>query len=378
ALPKRLLSLPRTLVRTIAAALALVVFGFGAWIAVVDDPLGGEPVAIVSMKAQPTQDKQAQTATAQTPPAATAPAASLGGRDAAPGIQTVTIIDGMSGKRQQVAIGSAPSVAAPSPQRQLTEESKHGPIPKIAADGARPSEIYASNRAIVGPNGAPRIAIVVGRLGISASTTSEALTKLPTAVTVAFVPYGRDLDRWAGRARDDGREVLLQVPMEPFDYPHNDPGPQGLLTTLSAEQNLDRLHWSMSRFQNYVGLANYMGARFTGNEPAMSVVMQEANKRGFLYFDDGSNGHSVAGRLADAGNVPFAQADVVIDGAAASGIDAALTRLEAVARERGLAVGYANALPIAIDRIAKWAKAAEARGLVLVPITAVANKPKSS
>ena len=31
------------------------------------------------------------------------------------------------------------------------------------------------------------------------------------------------------RAREAGHEVLLEVPMEPFDYPDNDPGPQTLL-----------------------------------------------------------------------------------------------------------------------------------------------------
>ena len=64
--------------------------------------------------------------------------------------------------------------------------------------------------------------------------------------------------------------MLLQVGMEPFDYPDNDPGPQTLLTSLTPEQNLDRLHWLMSRFQGYVGVANLMGARFTATEQALA------------------------------------------------------------------------------------------------------------
>ena len=44
----------------------------------------------------------------------------------------------------------------------------------------------------------------------------------------------------------------------------------------------------------------------------------------------------------------------------------------------GIAVGVASALPVSIERIAKWAKAAEGRGVLLVPITAVSNKAKSS
>ena len=71
---------------------------------------------------------------------------------------------------------------------------------------------------------------------------------------------------WSSRARGEGHEILLQVPMEPFDYPDNDPGPQTLLSSLSGEQNVDRMQWLMSRFQGYVGVTNHMGARFTASE----------------------------------------------------------------------------------------------------------------
>ena len=47
-------------------------------------------------------------------------------------------------------------------------------------------------------------------------------------------------------------------------------------------------------------------------------------------------------------------------------------------RERGVAVGVASTLPVSIERIAKWAKTAESRGVLLVPITAVVAKAKSS
>ena len=58
-------------------------------------------------------------------------------------------------------------------------------------------------------------------------------------------------------------------------------------------------------------------------------------------------------------------------------IDRALGRLETAAREHHVAVGIASALPASIDQIAKWAKAAESRGVILVPITAVAKKPET-
>jgi polysaccharide deacetylase 2 family uncharacterized protein YibQ len=167
--------------------------------------------------------------------------------------------------------------------------------------------------------------------------------------------------------------------MELFDYPDNDPGPQTLLTTLSADQNIDRLHWLMSRFQGYVGIAGHMGARFTSTEAALAPVLKETAKRGLIYLDDGSSPRSLAGQIAANNNLPFAKSEVALDAVTTPAhIDRALARLEALAKEHGSAVGMAQALPASIERIAQWAKAAETRGIVLVPITAIAIKPKSS
>jgi uncharacterized protein len=255
-----------------------------------------------------------------------------------------------------------------------------GAIPKVAADGTRAVALYARPRALPANQGdAPRIAIIVGGLGISASATADALARLPGPVTFAIAPYGADLGKLAEHARLQGHELLLQIPMEPFDYPNNDPGPRTLLTTLPPEQNIERLHWLMARFQGYVGLIGYMGAKFTASEQMLTPVLQEAAKRGLLYVDDGSSPRSNAGQIAGGSHLPFAKADIVLDAMPTPvEIERALARLELAAREHGLAVGYANAQPAAIAAIAAWAKAVEQRGFVLVPITMVAVKAKST
>jgi len=167
--------------------------------------------------------------------------------------------------------------------------------------------------------------------------------------------------------------------MEPFEYPDNDPGPQTLLTSLDASQNVDRLQSLMARARGYVGVANFMGSRFSASEQALAPVLRETAKRGLIYFDDGSAPRSLAGQIAGGNSLPFAKSDVAIDTVpTAAEIDRALGRLEALARDRGTAVGMASALPLTIDRLARWAKAAEARGVQLVPITAVVAKTRSS
>src|SRR5712691_6754319 len=139
------------------------------------------------------------------------------------------------------------------------------------------------------------------------------------------------------------------------------------------------MHWLMSRFQGYVGVANYMGGRFTASEPAFAPMLREVAKRGLMYVDDGASPRSLAGQIAGANSLPFVKANIVLDAVPTPDeIDRALLRLESMARDSGLAVGIASALPVSIARIAKWIKAAEARGFTLVPISAAAIKPKAS
>jgi uncharacterized protein len=268
---------------------------------------------------------------------------------------------------------------APANDRRITEKSKHGNLPKQGADGLRPADIYARPVTAQQRTAPVRIAIVVGGLGISVNTTQDAIQRLAPAVSLAFAPYGSDLERQVARARDDGHEVLLQAPMEPFDYPDNDPGPHTLVASLSADQNIDRLQWSMSRFSGFVGVVNYMGGKFTSNDSALAPVMKEISNRGLLYIDDGSSGRSMAVQAANSAGVSASKADVVIDAVQRGPeIDAALARLEKIAREKGSAVGYGAGLPVTVDRIARWAKAAEARGVTLVPVSAVVSSPRRS
>jgi polysaccharide deacetylase 2 family uncharacterized protein YibQ len=380
--------LPRLMPWAIAGALGLCLAAFVGWAAVVDDPFGGEPIVVVATEPRaPAKAPDEAAPNAAKPKAApetkneTKPEAGEP-KTPPPGMQTVTIIDGGTGTRQEVLVpaqgGQAATQAGAAADAKLLEATRHGQIPRVSVEGARPLVAYAQPAAETSGNSKmPRIALVVTGLGVSSATTGEAL-KLPRAVSLAFAPYGSDLERIASRARAEGHEILLQLPMEPFDYPDNDPGPQTLLTSLAPEQNIDRMHWLMSRFQGYVGVANYMGSRFTASDASFAPMLREVAKRGLMYLDDGSSPRSLAGQIATANGLPFAKATVLLDAVATPNeIDRALMRLESIARDGGIAVGVTGALPVSIARIAKWAKAAESRGFLLVPISAAAVKPKT-
>jgi polysaccharide deacetylase 2 family uncharacterized protein YibQ len=378
---KRRYRLPFTGSQALAVLLGLFLVGFAGFAIFNDNPLGGEPIARIAIR--------------QSPPAGAKPAApdtSEQGTKSAPkqaggGEQkTITIIDGSNGARHDVLVGSggtdkAEAEAAPvmmaGVDPRLLEQSRYGMIP-VVADGLKPFTVYAAEADRAKAAKMPVVSIVVGGLGVGAAKTTDAIMKLPPAVTLAFTPYGSDPAKLAERARAQRHEILLQIPMEPFDYPDNDPGPQTLLTTLAPEQNLDRLYWHLSRLQGYAGIANFMGGRFVVTDAVMQPIVREAAKRGLGYLDDGAAPRSVAPSLAAGQAMPFARADLAIDAVpTAVEIDRALAKLENLAKEHGTAVGIASALPISIDRIGVWIKALDSHGIMLVPLTTTMLKSKS-
>jgi polysaccharide deacetylase 2 family uncharacterized protein YibQ len=388
---KRRFRLPFTKMQGLAAVLGLFLLTFAGYALFSDDPFGGEPLVRIAIAPPSGEDKTA--AKSAEAPAEKPATASHGAEPSAatkagssPDQRTVTIIDGSSGTHHDVAIGggeagekdpAAPPAVMSGIDPRLLEKSRYGMIPAMS-DGLKPFTAYAGEVDRAKAAKMPVVAIVVGGLGVGAAKTVDAILRLPAAVTLAFTPYGSDPAKLVERARAQRHEILLQIPMEPYDYPDNDPGPQTLLTTLAPEQNVDRLSWHLSRFQGYAGIANFMGARFVATDTAMAPIVREAAKRGLGYFDDGS-ARSVAPSLTATQAVPFAKADVAIDAVPTSGeIDRALAKLEELAKERGIAVGVASALPISIERISVWSRTLDSHGVLLVPLTTVMLKSKSS
>jgi uncharacterized protein len=372
------------------AGIGVAVMALAVWLSLSRDPLGGEPVAIARI------EKVQMSAVAPQPSAAAAPAAQDEPRTETavpPSRQTARELEESAGVRvMRPNNASAPGSViirvpdanqstrlAAANDKRITERGRHGNMPRLGPDGQRAAEVYARPMTMAQRTATVRVAIVVGGLGIGAQTTMDAVRRLPENISLAFAPYGGELERQVAQARESGHEVLIHAPMEPFDFPDNDPGPKTLMASTAVDQNQDKLHWLLSRVQGAVGVVNYMGARFASTEPALAPVVREIGQRGLFMLDDGSSGRSLIPQVAGGVGTASARADVVLD-AVQKGpeIDQALARLETIARQKGSAVGFAMALPVSVERIARWARAAEGRGIVIVPVSALAPLPRRS
>ncbi|MBS0472944.1 MAG: divergent polysaccharide deacetylase family protein [Proteobacteria bacterium] len=331
----------------LAGAILIVLLG---------DPRAGDPVVHLQFAHRLPPHPAAQAHA--TPAAPAAPA------EAAPGETPLPPAIVPAQITQAVYAGSA-LVADPA----LIENTPNGPLPRIAADGTPPQRAYAATAV---NNGHPRIAIVISGLGISAKATAAALATLPPQVTLAFAPYASDVQRWVAEARREGHEVLLEVPMEPYDFPDSDPGPHTLRSGVGEEANTERLVWSLTRFTGYTGVTNLLGARLLSDSDSLEPVLTYLARRGLLFYDNGESNRSVAPEVAARAGVSFAQATTTIDTIeTAMEIDRQLSDLENAAREHGSASGAGFIHPITIDRVATWAKGLAGRGFVLVPASAI-------
>lgn len=357
-----------------AIALGLVVL-FG-------DPQAGEPRVVVALTVREAPPVPARPPTAEAPPSEA---------DAQPPLQRsaaevetasgVTVVrpGGTAAPAEAVVIRvpSADAVKlAPAPDPRLTERGRHGVLPKIGEGRIRPLDVYARPEA---PGTGPRIAILVTGLGVGQAATASAIVKLPPAVSLAFSPYGGEAERGAARARAFGHETLLQAPMEPFDYPDSDPGPQALLTATKGPENADRLAWVLSRSSGYVAVVNFMGAKLMADAEAFEPVLREVAGRGLGFVDDGTAGRGGGADLISRTKVPSARAEIVLDAVPRpEAIDRELARLEAQARAKGFAFASAGAQPMTIERIARWSRDLDARGIRLVPVSVALRGTKAA
>lgn len=256
------------------------------------------------------------------------------------------------------------SQASPQPApAQSTAATRPAP-PRVAFAAAKPED-----------DGRPRIAVVMGQIGIGNARSRHAIERLPPEVTFAIAAYSDSAAAWIRDARANGHETLLAIPMEPIDYPRHDPGPKPLLIDLDDLENLSRLEKAFSGVSGYVGLLSHMGSRFLANLDRLRPILAATADTGLIFLDSRSGPDSAVSARTPTVDLHVALNDRFIDDVPSRDeIDKRLKELETIAEQRGFAVGLSSPYPVTIERLRAWAASLDERGFVLTPITGVAGR----
>ena len=217
------------------------------------------------------------------------------------------------------------------------------------------------------PKTGGKIAIIIDDMGLN--LRSKLVELMPAPLTLAYLPYANNLAEHTERARQNGHELMVHMPMEPMNGAL-DGGPRVLKTTQSDEELRDTLHWGLSQFEGYVGMNNHMGSRITQDKHAMSVIMKDLKARGLFFIDSKTIGASVAADAAREAGLDYAERDVFLDHEISMEfIRGALKKLENTARHKGYAIAIGHPHKETIAALKEWLPTVKDKGLTIVPVS---------
>jgi polysaccharide deacetylase 2 family uncharacterized protein YibQ len=260
----------------------------------------------------------------------------------------------------------------PAPDMAVAEVVGNSVLPKISDDGrSKPWTTY--DRSYDVQDLRPRLAVVVGELGPS-SLLSETFISLPSAVTLAFASTGMEADMWTTRAREAGHETLLSLPMEPFDYPLSDPGPESLITRHEDSRNLDLLRLHLQKAKGYFGVTTFSGSRLSSTPEKLKPIMEELNKRGLFWLDARLTPLSSAQALAEQMHLPsLAATHRITEDMGVDAIQKRFLEAEQAAQKNGQAVLLIYPTPLAAGLLKEWLATLAQKNFSLAPLSALAQ-----
>ena len=87
----------------------------------------------------------------------------------------------------------------PAPDPALIQNTNSRGLPRMAADGGLPRQVYA--RPHDPADSRARLAVIIAGTGLSRAASEAAIERLPAALTLAIDAYAARPDAWAGAAR---------------------------------------------------------------------------------------------------------------------------------------------------------------------------------
>lgn len=244
----------------------------------------------------------------------------------------------------------------------------------IIAGGEKKEEIKLQKISLKELGDKPIIIIIIKGLGLSSSTTEEALD-LPANITLGFSPYSPSLEDWTKKAAEKGHEIILNVPMETEDYNINDPGPYALISKSSKEDNITRLKMLLSLIKDYKAIYSDKDEIFSHSIQSVTPILEFLKKEGKYFVYGGGYSDFSLIQVAKDLEYPLLINDIFLDDEISSdSINAKIKEIEEHAKERGYVVVTAHPYPITLRMLEIWLPQAEEKGFRIAPVSLLLGK----
>jgi polysaccharide deacetylase 2 family uncharacterized protein YibQ len=223
-----------------------------------------------------------------------------------------------------------------------------------------------------------RLALVIYGFGDDAAA-ADSFFALPAAFAVAVVPgtrAGGDLFEAAHRRE---REVVLQLPLEPVNYPQMNPGPGTLLVTMKPSRIAGDVKKWLDQARPVSAVSNHMGSLATQDMTVMTAVFRELRNAHLPFVHMMPAAGAVCRSLAADMGIAYDEPDAVLDSEPRASDTKALDRrwkqiLDEV-QDRGQMVVWVRATPATYKWLPRVLDSKRLKDVDLVPLAALIRRP---
>ena len=248
-------------------------------------------------------------------------------------------------------------------------------MPRIGSGGKKPSTVYArTTSASMQMSDAPKIAIVLGGMGLNQELTAKAIKALPGDVSFAFAPYGENLQvagQQGARRRSRNHAAASDGALRLSG--HQSRARRRCSSPQARKPITMRCFGILRRFAGYIGASAYMGGNFLADPAALRPILAETEEARPLFprrraLRDAAVVADVGRMCRPAGAARRKSSSMPMPKPRRS--PRRWQQLEEEARQSGIAIGTGTGLEVTIEEVQEWAKTLNERGILLIPLSA--------
>ncbi|HNP35756.1 MAG TPA: divergent polysaccharide deacetylase family protein [Woeseiaceae bacterium] len=215
----------------------------------------------------------------------------------------------------------------------------------------------------------PRIAIIIDDLGYQQAAGERAIA-LPGPIACAILPGSPRATALAHAAREQGKEILLHLPMQAANY-HGKSESGSLTVDMTHGELAESFNSALLTVPYAIGVNNHQGSLLTRHPGNMRWLMDEISLHAPMFFVDSFTTHeSVAVQIANEAGVRAVKRDVFLDSdPSPERVRQEFERLKALARLHGSAVAIGHPHDVTLALLEELLPQLREQGFALVPVS---------
>ena len=186
------------------------------------------------------------------------------------------------------------------------------------------------------------IVLVIDDFGYRNDSISDGFLELPVPITCAVLPGHNQSSRFAKKAINAGKEVIVHMPMQSAITSSGEDEFK-LKIGMTSEEIEWRLNEALNEIPEAVGINNHQGSKATTDGKVMAVVASVLKNKNKFFLDSRTSSKTVGENTMRSFGVPTARRHIFLDNdLSIENISKQLDKLVTVAEKKGLAIGIGH------------------------------------